>query len=87
MPSRQPMRYLTVIAAGRLDKGKTFRLADLYSIIHSLYPEQCERLGFTATPPIEEKWKKDIRFGLQDLKRLRLIEHVGSDKSGTWRGI
>lgn len=84
MESKQPMRYLAVLAVGKLDKGNTFRLSDLYSVVYSVYPEECERLGFTATPPIEEKWKKDIRFGLQDARRQGLIRHIGSEKSGRW---
>ncbi len=81
------MRYLVVEAIKRLDKGKIIKVADLYSTVYSLYPQQCEQLGFTPTSPVEEKWKKDIRFGLQDAQKQGLIKHLGPPKSGIWERI
>ena len=87
MRSKQAMRYFAVEAIKQVGKGKVIKIRGLYSVIYDLFPGQCERLGFTPTYPIEEKWKKDIRFGLQDAKNQRLIEHVGSPKSGAWKRI
>jgi hypothetical protein len=87
MPSKQAMRYLVVEAIKKLEKGTVIKTRDLYSVVYSVYPEQCEALGFTPTVPIEERWKKDIRFGLEDAQKQGLIEHVGSKKSGVWKRI
>jgi hypothetical protein len=81
------MRYLVVAYIKTLLKGETIKTRRLQSVIYSQLPDECERLGFTPTPPIEEKWRKDIRFGLQDAKDQGLIEHFGSPKSGLWKRI
>jgi hypothetical protein len=61
LQSKQPMRYVVLEAIGKLEKGAIVKTADLYSVVYAAYPRQCEIRGFTATAPIEEKWKKDIR--------------------------
>ncbi len=81
------LRYLFVesIKIGKLPKGTVIDLRRVQSAMYSQWPRECEDLGFTSSKPIEEKFKKDIRWGLQDAKNLGLLEHVGSPKSGLWR--
>jgi hypothetical protein len=45
-----------------MEKDKTLELQRVQSAIYAQFPDECERLGFTPTEPIEEKWKKI--FGL-----------------------
>jgi hypothetical protein len=81
------MRYLIVELIKKMAKGETIRLRQLQSRVYSVFPNECDRLGFTASRPIEEKWRKEIRFGLQDAKHQGLIEHSSSAKSGLWKRI
>ena len=70
-----------------MGKGETIKTRRLYSGIYSQFPEACERVGFTSSKPLEEKWKNKIRFGLRTAKDKGLIEHIGSPKSGLWKRI
>jgi hypothetical protein len=70
-----------------MEKDKTLELQRVQSAMYAQFPDECERLGFTPTKAIEEKWKKDIRFALQDAKHQGLIRHVGSAKSGLWKRV
>jgi hypothetical protein len=81
------VRELIVAFCKAMKKGQTIRLAQLYSKLYLQFPDACERLGFTPSFPVENKWKKNIRFGLQDAKHKGLIEHIGSERSGLWKRI
>jgi hypothetical protein len=76
------VRETAVELIKKIEKGKTIETRRVQSAMYSQFPDECERLEFTASKPIEEKWRKDIRFALQDAKNRGLIEHVGSPKSG-----
>ena len=81
------MRYLIVEFVRKMGRGETLQVRNLQSRVYKQFPNECERLGFTKGKHIEEKWRKDIRWGLQDAKHQGLIEHVGSAKSGLWKRI
>ena len=81
------MRYLVVAYIKTLPADAVIRLRELYSKVYARFPKECDVMGFTPTVPIEEKWKKEIRFGLQDAKNDGLIQHIGSDKSGRWKRL
>jgi hypothetical protein len=81
------MKNLVVAYIQTLHKGETVRIQGLYSGIYSVFPEACQRLGFTSSKPIEEKWKNEIRFGLWEARKQGLIKHVGTPKSGLWQRI
>jgi hypothetical protein len=81
------MRYLVVMFIQSAQKGQVIRTRGLYSAIYSALPGKCQQLGLTASKPIEEKFKNDIRFGLRDAQDQGLIKHVGTPKSGLWERI
>jgi len=81
------LRNLVVELIRKIDKGKTIETRRIQSAICSKFPDDCERLGLTPTAPVEEKWRKDIRFALQDAKSQGLIKHIGLPKSGLWQRI
>jgi hypothetical protein len=81
------MRYLVIAYIKMLEKDRIINTRKCYSAIYTQFPEACERLGFTAKPPIEEKWKNQIRWGLRDAQDQKLIRHIGSPKSGLWERI
>jgi hypothetical protein len=68
-------------------KGTTIQLKKLYASLYSQFPDQCRTLGFTNSAPIEPKWKNEIRYGLWEARKLGLIKHVGTQKSGEWHRI
>jgi hypothetical protein len=81
------LRSLVVVVVKAVKQGETVRTRGLYSKVYARFPRECESLGFTASKPVEEKWLKDIRWGLQDARSQGLIEHIGSEKSGLWRRL
>ncbi len=81
------MRYLIAEFIRKMGGGAILPVQILQSRVYKQFPNECERLGFTGGKRIEEKWRKDIRWGLQDAKHQGLIEHVGSAKSGLWKRI
>jgi hypothetical protein len=81
------MRNLVVELIRLMQKGQIIVTGGVYSGIYTQFPNECNSLGYTPSKPVEEKWKKDIRFGLQDAKDQGLVEHVGSQKSGRWERI
>jgi hypothetical protein len=64
-------------------KGHNLRLSDIYDFIHDHFPAECSRSGLTADG--EEKWKKDCRRSLRDLKVKKMVVHVGPRGSGKWK--
>jgi hypothetical protein len=83
------MKFLVVLYFEMVQKGVTVKLEQLYSGIYS-HPqlrEACERLGFTSSKPIEEKWKNEIRYGVWEARKQGLIKHVGTQRSGEWQRI
>lgn len=81
------MRYLIVAYINAVEVGVIIDVRDLYKRVYEKFPNECDRLGFTPSQPIEEKWKKDIRWGLQDAKHQGLVVHVGPPKSRKWKRI
>ena len=83
------LRSLVVELIKKIEKDTTIKTQNIQSAIYKQFPDECEKLGFTplTTQPIEEKWKKDIRFALRDAQDQRLIVHVGSPKSGRWKRL
>jgi hypothetical protein len=81
------MRYLVVAHIQSLAKGTVVKLRGLYLNIYASFPSECHGLGLTASYPVEQKWQKDIRWGLQDAKHNGLIKHIGQGKSGRWERI
>jgi len=82
------MRELVVIyIKDFVSKGEVIKLRKLYADLYSKFPEACQRLGFTASNPIEEKWKNEIRYGLWAARKQGMIKHVGTQKSGEWQRI
>lgn len=82
------MRYLVAVFIGNyVPKGAVISTQCLYSGIYSQFPEECRKLGFTNSAPIEAKWKNQIRWGLRDARDQKLIRHVGLPKSGEWQRI
>lgn len=70
------MRYLVLAYIERLKGGTVIRLSDLYSGIYRALPDACEKLGYTAQTPVEEKWKNQIRWGLRDAKDRKLVVNL-----------
>jgi hypothetical protein len=61
-------------------------VANLYSEMEAAFPDYCD--PDLLTPDGKElKWRKDVRWALQDCKRHRIIEHIGSAKSGKWKRL
>lgn len=81
------MKTLALLCIQRTAKGVVIKVKQLYSSIYSEFPDECRRLGFTASNPIEEKWKNEIRYGIWEARKQRLIKHVGARKSGTWERV
>ncbi len=81
------LRELVFELVKKIKQGTTIDTRRIQSAIRAQFPDQCDRLGFTATKPIEEKWKKDIRFALRDEQDKGLIKHIGSPKSCLWRRL
>jgi hypothetical protein len=83
------LRYLVVELIKKIAKGTIIKTQSIQSAIYKQFPDECEKLGFTpsATEPVEEKWKKDIRFALRDAQDQRLIVHIGSPRSGLWERL
>ncbi len=81
------MKFLVVAYFETMQKGVIVKLEQLYSGIHSLFPEACRRLGFTSSKPIEEKWRNEIRYGVWEARKRGLIKHVGAQRSGQWQRI
>jgi hypothetical protein len=81
------MRSLVVFVISQMQKGQMIETSKFYSVIYANFPDECQRLGFTNSAPVEAKWKNDIRFGLRDAKDKGLIKHVGTPKSGQWQKL
>jgi hypothetical protein len=82
------MRYLVLLFIKDYGpKGTIIRTQDLYASNYGQFPKECHDLGFTNSAPIEPKWKHGIRWGLQDAKDLKLINHLGLPKSGEWQRL
>ena len=67
----------------KLARGTAFDVSDIYSYIQNRFPNECSRSGLTTNG--EEKWKKDSRWPLQDLKMKNMVVHIGSARSGKWK--
>ncbi len=81
------MKFLVVAFFETVQKGVTVNLEQLYSGIYSQFREACQRLGFTSSKPIEEKWRNEIRYGVWEARKRGLIKHVGTLRSGQWQRI
>lgn len=81
------MRELVLLLITQLPKGHKIETAKLYSVIYKTFPIECQGLGFTDSRPVEQNWKKQIRFGLRDAQDRGLIKHVGTPKSGEWQRL
>ncbi len=64
-------------------KGTVFDVSDICDFILDHFPTQCSRSGLTEDS--EEKWKKDSRWSLQDLKFKKVVIHMGRRGSGKWK--
>ena len=81
------LRNLVVELIRLMQKGEIIATRGVYRGIYTQFPNECSCLGYTPSKPVEEKWKKDIRFGLQDAKDQGSVKHSGSQKSGRWERI
>ena len=63
------------------------KLQKLYAALYAQFPERCQSLGFTNSAPIEPEWKNEIRHGLWEARKLGLIKHIGTQKSGEWQRL
>jgi len=83
------LRYLVVELIKKIAKGTVIETRSIQSAMYKQFPDECQKLGFTppTTKPIEEKWRKDIRFALNDAQNHGLIVHIGSPKSRRWKRI
>jgi hypothetical protein len=78
------MNHLVVLLITNMPKGQQFELKNLYTVIYNTFPAECQKLGFTNSYPVEPKWKNQIRYGLWASRKMGLIKHVGTSKSGEW---
>jgi hypothetical protein len=69
----------------KLPRGTMFEVSEIYSYIQRRFPHDCAHSGLTSND--EEKWKKDSRWPLQDLKMRKMVVHEGTSRSGKWKRI
>jgi len=81
------MRALGFEFMRRMLRGQLLQIRDLQSRVYGMFPDKCDQLGVTASAPVEPKWRKDLRWALQDAKHRGLMRRVGSPKSGLWERI
>jgi hypothetical protein len=81
------MKPLVLLLITKMPTGQKIDLQKLYSVIYKTFPTECQNLGFTDIYPIELKWKNQIRYGLWEARKLGLIKHVGTPKSGEWQRL
>jgi hypothetical protein len=59
----------------KLARGTEFEVADIYAYVQNRFPQECSRSELTTDG--EEKWRKDSRWPLQDLKMKNAVVHIG----------
>jgi hypothetical protein len=59
----------------KLPRGTVFEISEIYAYIQRRFPNDCAHSGLTSNG--EEKWKKDSRWPLQDLKMRKMVGQVG----------